>query len=148
VFQMPGQLQHGAHCGLDQPLRRREAFFRARGLGLLLWGGEGAGGGGRSWQPPQEKLHGIRVLVTGCLAQRRTPVGLIRLVDRGAVFQMPTQLQHGAHCGLDQQMRRLGFLPPKKARGRASFWKNQIEGEARTGRMGRGVDKLLDGCLR
>ena len=58
------------------------------------------------------------------------------------------QLQHGADCGLDQQMRRLGFLPPKKARGRASFWKNQIEGEARTGRMGRGVDKLLDGCLR
>ena len=57
------------------------------------------------------------------------------------------QLQHGAHCGLDQQMRRLGFLPPKKARGRASFWKNHIEGEARTGRMGRGVDKLLDGCL-
>ena len=36
VFQM--QL-HGAHV-LDQPLRRREAFLRARGLGLLLWGGE------------------------------------------------------------------------------------------------------------
>ena len=75
---------------------------------------------------PQEKLHGIRVVVTGCLAQRRTPVGL-SLVDRGAVFQMPTQLQHGAHCGLDQQMRRLGFLPPKKV------WKNQIEGRREPG---------------
>ena len=89
---------------------------------------------------PQEKLHGIRVVVTGCLAQRRTPVGL-SLVDRGAVFQMPTQLQHGAHCGLDQQMRRLGFGTKKKPGGRESN-----RGEARTGRMGRGVDKLLDGC--
>ena len=60
-----------------------------------------------------------------------------------AVFQMRTQLQHGAHCGLDQQMRRLGFGTKKKPGGRESN-----RGEARTGRMGRGVDKLLDGCLR
>ena len=44
-----------------------------------------------------------------------------------AVFQMRTQLQHGAHCGLDQQMRRLGFLTPKKV------WKNQIEGRREPG---------------
>ena len=111
-----------------------------------MWGGEELATVSTTCRPPQEKLHGIRVVVTGCLAQRRTPVGL-SLVDRGAVFQMPAQLQHGAHCGLDQQMRRLGFLPKKKPGG-GELLEESNRGEARTGRMGRGVDKLLDGCLR
>ena len=55
---------------------------------MLLWGVAGGGWGGGAGnridrcRAPQEKLHGIRVVVTGCLAQRRTPVGL-SLVDRG-----------------------------------------------------------------
>ena len=68
---------------------------------MLLWGVAGGGWGGGAGnridrcRAPQEKLHGIRVVVTGCLAQRRTPVGL-SLVDRGVVFQNPGQL-HGRH---------------------------------------------------
>ena len=84
------------------------AFSRARGLGLLLWGGEGAGGE----ELATESTAAVR-LRRSCMTfvwllpaalHSGAPVSL-SLVDRGVVFQMPGQL-HGAHV-LDQPLRRL-----------------------------------------